>query len=80
MGIGTEGAIAPTIIIALIGIYLVSGILSFLFGSRQLCSVMCMAAPMYQGTTTDAIRSFNETSWLARRPLTNKISSHPSIR
>jgi polyferredoxin len=75
MGIGTEGAIAPTILIALIGTYLVSGILSFLFGSRQLCSVMCMAPLMYQGTTIDALRSFNGTSKLARRLLTNKISS-----
>ena len=75
MGIGTAGAIAPTIMTALLGTYLVSGILSFLFGSRQLCSVMCMAPLMYQGTTVDAMRSFNGTSRLARRLLTNKISS-----
>jgi polyferredoxin len=75
MGIGTEGAIAPTIMIALLGTYLVSGILSFLFGSRQLCSVVCMAPLMYQGTTIDALKSFNGTSRLARRLLTNKISS-----
>jgi polyferredoxin len=75
MGIGTAGAIAPTIIIALLGTYLVSGILSFFFGSRQLCSIMCMAPLMYQGTTIDAMKSFNGTSKLARRLLTNKISS-----
>jgi polyferredoxin len=75
MGIGTEGAIAPTIMIALIGTYLVSGVLSFLFGSRQLCSVVCMAPLMYQGTTIDAMKSFNGNSRLARRLLTNKISS-----
>jgi polyferredoxin len=74
MGIGTEGAIAPTILLALLGTYLVSGVLSFLFGSRQLCSVMCMAPLMYQGTTIDAMRSFNGTSRLARKLLTNKIS------
>ncbi len=74
MGIGTEGAIVPTILTALIGTYLVSGILSFLFGSRQLCSVMCMAPLMYQGTTIDAMKSFNETGPLARRLLTNKTS------
>jgi len=75
MGIGTEGAIAPTILIALLGTYLVSGVLSFLFGSRQLCSVVCMAPLMYQGTTIDAMKSFNGNSRLARRLLTNKISS-----
>jgi polyferredoxin len=36
---------------------------------------MCMAPLMYQGTTIDALRSFNGTSKLARRLLTNKISS-----
>ena len=75
MGLGSSGAIAPTIIIALLCTYLISGILSFLFGCRQLCSVMCMAALMYQGTAIDAMRSFNQTSRLGRRLLTNKISS-----
>jgi polyferredoxin len=75
MGIGSSGAIGPTVLLALLGTFLVSGILSFLFGSRQLCSVVCMAPLMYQGTTIDALKSFNETSPLARKLLTNKISS-----
>jgi polyferredoxin len=74
MGIGTEGAIGPTILIALLGTYLVSGLLSFFFGSRQLCSVMCMAPLMYQGTAIDAMKSFNETSRLGRKLLTNRNS------
>jgi polyferredoxin len=74
-GIGSSGAIAPTVVIALLGTYLVSGILSFLFGSRQLCSVMCMAPLMYQGTAMDAMNSFSRTSRLACRLHTNKISS-----
>ena len=74
MGIGSSGALGPTVLLALLGTFLVSGILSFLFGSRQLCSVMCMAPLMYQGTTLDAMRSFNATSRLGRRLLTNKIS------
>jgi polyferredoxin len=76
MGIGSSGAIAPTIMMALLGSFLISGLLSFFFGSRQLCSVMCMAPLMYQGTTIDAMRSFNETSPLARKLLTNKSSSY----
>ena len=75
MGIGSSGAIGPTVLLALLGTFLVSGLLSFFFGSRQLCSVMCMAPLMYQGTTIDAVKSFNETSRLGRKLLTNKISS-----
>jgi polyferredoxin len=74
MGIGTEGAITSAALMALVGTYLINGILSFLFGSRQLCSVMCMAPFMYQGTTIDAMNSFNSTSKLARRLLTNKVT------
>lgn len=75
MGIGSSGALGPTVLFALVGTFLVSGILSFLFGSRQLCSVMCMAPLMYQGTTIDAMRSFNETAPFAHKLLKNKISS-----
>jgi polyferredoxin len=75
MGIGSSGAIGPTVLSALLGTFLISGILSYFFGSRQLCSVVCMAPLMYQGTTIDAMRSFNEKSWFARRLLTNKTSS-----
>lgn len=75
MGIGSSGALAPTVMLALLGTFLVSGLLSFFFGSRQLCSVVCMAPLMYQGTTIDAMKSFNETSPLARKLLTNKPSS-----
>jgi len=74
-GIGSSGAITPTVLTALIGTFLIGGSLSFLFGSRQVCSVMCMAPLMYQGTTIDAMNSFNGTSKLGRRLLTNRISS-----
>ena len=75
MGIGSSGAIAPTVLMALLGTFLIGGSLSFLFGSRQVCSVMCTAPLMYQGTTIDAMNSFNRTSKLGRRLLTNRISS-----
>ena len=75
MGIGSSGAIAPAVLIALLGAFLISGILSFLFGSRQLCSVTCMAPLMYQGTTIDAMNSCSGTSKLACKLHTNKISS-----
>ncbi|MDA4132228.1 MAG: 4Fe-4S dicluster domain-containing protein, partial [Thaumarchaeota archaeon] len=75
MGIGTAGALAPAVIFALVGTYLISGGLSFLFGSRQLCSLFCTAALMYQGTTIDAMSSFNRTSKLGRKYLTSRIPS-----
>ncbi|HML02832.1 MAG TPA: 4Fe-4S dicluster domain-containing protein, partial [Candidatus Bathyarchaeia archaeon] len=75
MGIGSSGAIAPTVLMALLGTFLISGSLSFFFGSRQLCSVMCMAPLMYQGTTIDAMNSFSRTSKLGRRLATDRISS-----
>ncbi|MDA4115115.1 MAG: 4Fe-4S dicluster domain-containing protein [Thaumarchaeota archaeon] len=75
MGIGTAGALAPAVILALVGTYLISGGLSFLFGSRQLCSLFCTAALMYQGTAIDAMSSFNRTSGLGRKYLTSRIPS-----
>jgi len=39
MGVGTLGPVTLSVIPALLGTYAVSGVLSFLFGSRQLCSV-----------------------------------------
>jgi polyferredoxin len=75
MGVGSSGALAPTVVLALLGTYVISGSLSLLFGSRQLCSVMCMAPLMYQGTTIDAMSTFNRTSRLGRKLLRSKISS-----
>jgi polyferredoxin len=75
MGLGTAGALAPAVILALVGTYVISGGLSFLFGSRQVCSLFCTAALMYQGTTIDAMSSFNRTSKLGRKYLTSRIPS-----
>ena len=75
MGIGTAGALAPAVALALLGTYFVSGLLSFFFGSRNVCSVFCTAALMYQGTAIDAMSSFNRTSKLGRRFLTSRLSA-----
>jgi polyferredoxin len=70
MGIGTAGALGPGIpLLALVLTYGISGGISFLFGSRNVCSVLCTAAPMYQGTTYDAMSSFNRTSTIGRHNL-----------
>lgn len=75
MGVGTAGPVAPTLLVALAGTYLVSGSLSFLFGSRQVCSLFCTAALMYQGTFYDSMKTFNRTSRVGRKLLTSRLSS-----
>jgi len=42
MGIGTLGGFSNSVLLGLIGTYVVYAILSFLFGSRNLCSVSCL--------------------------------------
>jgi polyferredoxin len=75
MGIGTAGAVAPAVLGAILGTYLITGVLSFLFGSRQTCSVFCTAALMYQGTFYDSMKKFNRTSKIGKKFLTSRISN-----
>jgi polyferredoxin len=74
MGVGTAGALAPDVILIVVATYLTSGGISFFFGSRNVCSLFCTAALMYQGTTYDAMSSFNRTSKVGRHLLTSRIS------
>lgn len=74
MGIGSSAALAPAFFVGIAGTYLVSGSLSFLFGARQLCSVVCTAPLMYQGTFYDSMKTFNRTSRLGRKLLTSRMS------
>ena len=62
MGIGSGGPVSPLLILPMVLTYVISGILSFLFGSRQLCSVFCTAPLMYQGTFYDSMKKFNRSS------------------
>jgi len=74
MGVGTAGAVAPALILAIALTYLMSGSLSFLFGARQVCSLFCTAAVMYQGTFYDSMKEFNRTSKIGRKLLTSRMS------
>ncbi|MDG7010679.1 MAG: 4Fe-4S binding protein [Nitrososphaerota archaeon] len=74
MGVGTGGPVAPALLVALVGTYVFSGALSFLFGARQFCSMFCSAALMYQGTFYDSMKSFNRTSAIGRKLLTSRLS------
>ncbi|MGC8543267.1 MAG: 4Fe-4S binding protein, partial [Vulcanisaeta sp.] len=56
MGLGTAEPLAPAFIPAIVGTYIINIVLSLLFGSRQLCSLMCSASYMWQGTFYDALK------------------------
>ncbi len=75
MGVGTAGAVAPVFLGAILGTYLITGSLSFLFGARQTCSLFCTAALMYQGTFPDSMKEFNRTSKFGKKLLTSRMSS-----
>ncbi|HLH86680.1 MAG TPA: hypothetical protein VKU79_07455, partial [Thermoplasmataceae archaeon] len=66
MGLGTAGGLEPFYFAPIILTYVISGALSFLFGSRQLCSTFCTAPVMYQGTFYDAMKQFNRSNSLAK--------------
>ena len=74
MGLGTLGPVTPQYLFTgIIGTYVVSAVLSFLFGSRQICSVTCTAPTMYQGTFYDSLKTFNRSSKLGRKTLTSRL-------
>ena len=75
MGIGTSGALAPAVIGAIAATYVLSGVLSFLFGGRQVCSLFCSASLMYQGTFPDSLKVFNRTSTIGKKLLTSKMNN-----
>ncbi|MCL5067512.1 MAG: 4Fe-4S dicluster domain-containing protein, partial [Thaumarchaeota archaeon] len=75
MGIGTSGAFAPAFISAIAITYLISGVLAFLFGGRQVCSMFCSASLMYQGTFPDSLKIFNRTSKAGKKLLTSKMNN-----
>ncbi len=74
MGIGSA-PLAVSVFGVLIATYMILGVLTFLFGRRVVCSVFCTAPLMYQGTTVDAMKSFNRSSPLARRYIGSRFST-----
>ncbi|WP_052266636.1 4Fe-4S binding protein [Picrophilus oshimae] len=66
MGIGSGGPVAPDLIIPIVLTYVISGLLSFFFGSRQMCSVFCTAPVMYQGTFYDSMKKFNRSGKISK--------------
>jgi polyferredoxin len=78
MGIGSA-PLSVGVFGVLLATYVVLGLVSLLFGRRAICSVFCTAPLMYQGTTVDAMKSFNRTSPLARKYLGSRFSTAYSV-
>lgn len=74
-GFGTFGPLAPSLLIGALGTYAVTAVLSFLFGSRQICSVTCTAPFMLQGTVIGDMKIFNRTSKVGKKMLTSRLSA-----
>jgi hypothetical protein len=74
MGLGS-GPVAPSFFVVILLTYVITGGLTVLFGRRFICSTFCTAPLMYQGTTINAMSSFNRTSPLARKYLSSRFST-----
>jgi polyferredoxin len=78
MGIGSAPLATSVFVVVLVS-YAVTGALTALFGRRVICSVFCSAPLMYQGTTIDAMKSFNRTEWPAKKYLGSRMSTAYSV-
>ncbi|MGC2290239.1 MAG: hypothetical protein WA688_10360 [Thermoplasmata archaeon] len=75
MGLRTGGPFATSFFAGILVMYAAVGSLSVLFGRRAICSVMCGAAMMFQGTTISAMTTFNRSSRIGRMFLGSRFST-----
>ncbi len=66
MGIGTVGPFSPLYLVPIFLSYVITAVLSLLFGARNLCSVFCPAPAMYQGTFYNSMKKFNKSGTVAK--------------
>jgi polyferredoxin len=78
MGIGSA-ELASSVFIVVLLTYVITGVLTAMFGRRVVCSVFCTAPLMYQGTAIDAMKSFNRTEWPAKKYLGSRFSAVYSV-
>ncbi len=74
-GLGTYAGVETPLLIGILGTFAVTAVISYMFGSRQICSVTCTAPYMLQGNFMDSMKGFNRTSKLGRKALTSRLSS-----
>ncbi len=75
MGLRTGGPFVTSFFLGVVVMYAAVGSLSVLFGRRAICSVMCGAAMMFQGTTISQMTTFNRTSRIGRMFLGSRFST-----
>jgi len=74
-GLRAGGPFESGVFLAILVMYASVGVLTVLFGRKALCSVMCGAALMYQGTTVNEMRRFNQTSRVGKYFLGSQLST-----
>lgn len=75
MGLRTGGPFVTSFFAGILVMYVAVGSLSVLFGRRAICSVLCGAAMMFQGTTISAMTTFNRSSYVGRMFLGSRFST-----
>ena len=78
MGLGSY-PLAAGIFGTLLLTYVITGALVVLFGRRVICSTFCTAPLMFQGTTIDAMKTFNRSGPVGRRYLSSRLSTTYSV-
>lgn len=74
-GLRSGGPFESTAFFAILLMFAFVAVLTFLFGRKALCSVMCGAAMLYQGTAVSEMRGFNQTSRVGRYFLGSQLST-----
>ncbi len=74
-GLGTYAGVETPLLVGILGTFAVTALISYMFGSRQICSVTCTAPYMLQGNFTDSMKGFNRTSRMGRKTLTSKLTT-----
>jgi polyferredoxin len=74
-GLRDGGPFESGVFLAVILMYVSVGVLTLLFGRKALCSVMCGAAMLYQGTAINEMRQFNQTSRVGKYFLGSQLST-----
>jgi hypothetical protein len=74
-GLRSGGPFESGIFLAVVLMYAFVGVLTVLFGRKAVCSVMCGAALMYQGTAMSEMRGFNQNSKVGKYFLGSQLST-----
>jgi ferredoxin len=74
-GLRAGGPFESGIFLAVLVMYATVGVLTVLFGRKALCSVMCGAAMIYQGSTMHEMREFNRTTPVGKYFLGSQLST-----